>query len=44
MNIPERQVLVSGMSLGYADPDAIENTLVSEREELAKVASFHGFD
>tara|TARA_A100001037_G_C15071493_1_gene599645 strand:- start:649 stop:1326 length:678 start_codon:yes stop_codon:yes gene_type:complete len=43
MNIPDDQVLVSGMSLGYADPDAIENTLISEREALENVASFHGF-
>jgi nitroreductase len=43
MNIPESQVLVSGMSLGYAHPDAIENTLVSDREALSDVATFHGF-
>ncbi|MBU2532467.1 MAG: nitroreductase [Alphaproteobacteria bacterium] len=44
LGVPEDQVLVSGMSLGYADPDAIENTLVSERESLANVAHFRGFD
>jgi nitroreductase len=44
LRIPNDQVLVSGMSLGYADPDAIENTLVSERELLENVATFHGFD
>ncbi|MCH9671730.1 MAG: nitroreductase [Gammaproteobacteria bacterium] len=44
LNIPDDQVLVSGMSLGYADPDAIENTLISDREDLANVATFHGFD
>lgn len=43
LEIPDDQVLVSGMSLGYADPDAIENTLVSERESLENVASFKGF-
>ncbi len=43
LNIPDDQALVSGMSLGYADPDAIENTLVSDRETLDNVASFHGF-
>jgi len=43
LKIPEDQVLVSGMSLGHADPDAIENTLVSDREEIANVATFHGF-
>ena len=44
LQIPDDQVLVTGMSLGYADDSAIENTLVSDREELANVAHFHGFD
>ncbi|HEX9627062.1 MAG TPA: nitroreductase [Acidiferrobacterales bacterium] len=44
LGIPQDQVLVTGMSLGYADPDAIENTLVSERENVANVARFLGFD
>ena len=44
LEIPSDQVLVSGMSLGYADEDAIENTLVSDRELLENVASFSGFD
>ena len=44
LNIPADQVLVSGMSLGYADPNAIENTLVSDREALENVASYHGFE
>lgn len=44
LGIPEDQSLVTGMSLGYADPDAIENTLVSERETLGNVARFEGFD
>ncbi len=44
LEIPEDQVLVSGMALGFADPDAIENTLVSDREALENVATFRGFD
>lgn len=44
LEIPDDQDLVTGMSLGYPDPDAIENTLVSEREELSNVAQFKGFD
>lgn len=44
LGIPEDQDLVTGMSLGHADPDAIENTLVSERDELANVVRFHGFE
>ncbi len=42
--IPDDQVLVTGMCLGYADPGAIENTLVSDREDVANVAHFCGFD
>ena len=44
LNIPDSQVLVSGMSMGYANHDAVENTLISDREELANVARFIGFD
>lgn len=44
LRIPDDQVLVSGMALGYADDGAIENTLVSEREDIANVAHFRGFD
>ncbi len=44
LGIPADQCLVSGLSLGYANPDAIENTLVSEREPLAGVAHYLGFD
>jgi len=32
--------LVCGMSLGYRDPDAIENTLVTEREPVANFVKF----
>ena len=44
LGIPDDQVLISGLSIGYADDTAIENTLVSERENLANVARFVGFD
>ena len=44
LGIPEDQVLVSGMSLGSADPDAIENTIVSDREPMDDVVRFAGFD
>ena len=43
LGIPDDQELVTGMSLGYADKDAIENTLVSEREDVTNVARFVGF-
>ncbi|MEM9139747.1 MAG: nitroreductase [Pseudomonadota bacterium] len=44
LEIPDDQVLVTGMSLGYANWDAIENTLVSEREDVANVVHYRGFD
>jgi nitroreductase len=41
--IPEAQIVVCGMSLGYARADAVENTLVTEREPVAGFARFFGF-
>lgn len=38
---PATRMLVCGMSLGYADPDAIENTLVTEREPGANFTTFY---
>ncbi len=38
--IPDDQQLVCGMSLGWRDPDAIENTLVTEREPVAGFTRF----
>lgn len=43
LGIPDDQDLVTGMSLGYADPDAIENTLVSDREAITNVVHYVGF-
>jgi len=37
---PASQQLVCGMSLGYRDPDAIENTLITEREPVANFVKF----
>lgn len=44
LNIPDDQVLVSGLALGYEDQTAIENTLVSDREDIANVVTYAGFD
>lgn len=41
--LPETDMLVCGMSLGYADRTAIENSLVTERESVANFATFVGF-
>ena len=43
LRIPTDQVLITGMCLGYADDKAIENTLVSDREDISNVAHFIGF-
>ena len=38
---PASDTLVCGMSLGHADPAAVENTLVTEREPVSGFARFH---
>ncbi|MBT4107213.1 MAG: nitroreductase [Proteobacteria bacterium] len=40
LNIPETQSVVCGMSLGYADPNAVENSLTTEREPLDHWVTF----
>lgn len=40
LSIPDNEMLVCGMSLGHADPDRIENTLLTEREPVASFATF----
>ena len=40
LQLPDTQMLVCGMSLGHADPAAIENTLVTEREPVAGFTRF----
>ncbi len=35
LGMPASEMLVCGMSLGYADPAAIENSLITEREPVA---------
>jgi nitroreductase len=37
---PATEQVVCGMSLGHADPGAVENTLVTERESVASFARF----
>ena len=38
--LPDSQMVVCGMSLGYADESAVENTLVTEREPVAGFTRF----
>ncbi len=40
LQLPASQMVVCGMSLGFADPNAIENTLVTEREPVERFARF----
>ena len=44
LGIPESQIIICGMALGYADPDATINRLATERVGLEHYASFDGFE
>lgn len=41
LGISSDQMVLCGMSLGHADPDAIENTLQTKREPASAFAVFH---
>lgn len=41
LNIPGQQMFVCGMSLGYADPDRVENSLVTSRVAVEDFTTFH---
>ncbi|KVF78295.1 nitrobenzoate reductase [Burkholderia sp. FL-7-2-10-S1-D7] len=41
LSIPDNQMLVCGMSLGYADHSCIENTLVTERSPVGDFTTFY---
>jgi nitroreductase len=41
LGIPESEIVICGMSLGYGDPDAPENQLVTERVSVGEFATFH---
>ena len=40
LQLPDEEMLVCGMALGYANLDKVENSLVTERAELADFAKF----
>ncbi len=40
IDLPPNEMVVCGMSLGYADPSRIENSLVTEREPVSGFARF----
>jgi len=41
LSIPADQMLVCGMSLGYADETRVENSLVTDREPVSAFTTFH---
>ena len=43
LSIPANEIVICGMALGHADPDAPENRLVTERALPAQFATFEGF-
>ncbi|MCS0630913.1 nitroreductase [Telluria mixta] len=40
LGLPENEMVVCGMALGFADPGKVENTLVTEREPLSSFTRF----
>ena len=40
LNIPDSEVVICGMSLGYADMSRTENSLISERCPVSEFVSF----
>ena len=40
LGLPENEMIVCGMALGFADPGKVENTLVTEREPVSAFARF----
>jgi nitroreductase len=40
LHLPVNEMVVCGMALGYADPEKIENTLVTEREPVSSFVKF----
>jgi nitroreductase len=43
LDIPAHEIVICGMALGHADPDAPENRLVTTRAAPAEFATFDGF-
>jgi nitroreductase len=43
LGIPESEIIICGMALGHADPDAPENRLVTARAAPAEFATFEGW-
>jgi nitroreductase len=44
LGLPHQDVVVCGMAIGHADPDAVENTLHTTRVPARAFATFEGFE
>ena len=42
LNIPENEIVICGMALGHIDPDALVNSLVTERAPVGDFTTFDG--
>ena len=43
LGVSDNEIVLVGVSLGYANPDAPENQLVAAREAVEGFAEFRGF-
>lgn len=43
LDIPESKVFVTGIALGYPDPDFPANDVISEREDIDNITGWYGF-
>ncbi|WP_334127924.1 nitroreductase [Sneathiella sp.] len=43
LSLSDDEIMFCGMALGYRDPDAIINRLVTEREDFENFVTLHGF-
>ncbi len=44
LGIPENQIIICGLALGYADPEALVNRLITDRAPVEEFARFSGFE
>ncbi len=44
LNVPDEEIVVCGMALGYRDPDAAENVWRTERDPVESFTSWSGFE
>jgi nitroreductase len=43
LRIPDNEIVICGLALGYSDRNAVENQLVTERASVKQFATFEGF-